>query len=202
MKLLVLICLLLCSCHQRGSINLPNGIEVLGVKDAGKPATLASSDRGESLPIPAGSTVTVTKSEALPATPAYKDIPAQKAEPAKEVTAVILAKDTVWQKKETSVSANTGTVDTSIREHQIDAEESRPLLYAAIGCALLAGYFLYRLYPTPAYICGGASGVFIIAWKATNLPAYFWVIGAVAAGGAIFLYIGHEKGLANAPKAP
>lgn len=192
----VLIVFLAGCLHQRGSIS-SLGTTVTGVPDAGKPATLAQSDKGESLPIPAGSKVTVTKSEALAAVPATKDIPAQKAEPAKEVTEVVLAKDTVWKKEETNVKADTGTVDTSVRQHEIDVSSAQPLLYASILSGLGAILCLYLKYPTPAAMCGGAAVVFLVAWKVSNAPSWLWGLGAIGLAAAAALYFGHEKGLST-----
>ena len=173
---------------MRGRIALP-GASVTAVKDAGSPATVAQSNAGVSVPLPAGSVVTVTKSEALPAT---KETPAQ---PAKEITEIRPAGPTEYHKTEQTVAAQTGTVDTSIREHQIDAQESRPLLYAAIASALAAGFFVWRAYPTPAICCGVAAVVFFMAWKMAGLPEWFWAIGLAAIVGGGALWLGHERGL-------
>lgn len=165
------------------------GTTVQGVKDAGKAATLETTNAGSSVPLPAGSTVTVTKTESVPAT---ADKPAI---PATEQTVIAPGGATEWKKTEVAVKADTGTVDTSIRKHEIDAEESRPLLYAAIIAALAAGFFVYRAYPTPAICCGVASVVFFLAWKVSGLPSWFWAIGLAAIIGGGALYLGHERGL-------
>lgn len=158
------------------------------MKDAGKPATLNTTDARESLPIPAGSTVTVTE---IPAVAATATAPAQ---PARRITEFKPSAPTEWQKFDTSVSANTGTVDTSIAAKRIDSEESRPLLYAALASLVGAGVCLYLRYPTPALMCGGGAVVFFLAWKVSGMPPWFHVIGVAALAGAGFLYLGHEKG--------
>jgi hypothetical protein len=190
----ILLCASLCGCsflQSHGLIKSGN-VTVAGVKDAGKPATLATSDSRESLPIPAGSIVTVTET---PATAATATAPAR---PATRVTEFRPSGPTEWQKFEATVAANTGTIDASLAVKKVEAAESRPLLYAAIASALAAGFFLYRAYPTPAFICGGASAVFMIAWKASGLPDWFWAVGAIALAAAAFLYLGHERGHATA----
>lgn len=158
-------------------------------------ATLSTLNAGEVLPLAAGSHLVITRYHATAGVPATKDSPAIPAQPERTVTEVIPAKDTQWQRTEAMVSANSGVLDTSVALKKVDAEESRPLLYAAIGAALLGGFFIYRAYPTPAICCFGASVVFFLAWKVSSLPPWFYAIGlaAIAGGGALF--IGHERGL-------
>lgn len=181
-------------------------VSVTGLPDAGKPATLGTSQSGESLPLPAGSRIIETKTDAVPAKAATAESPAVPAQPARTVTEIIPGAATVLQRTESTVHADTGTVDTSIAAHKIDAAESRPLLYAAIVAAAAAGFFVWRAYPTPALACGIASAVFFLAWKVSGLPDWFWAIGLLAAGVAGALYIGHEKGevhaFLNPPKPP
>lgn len=173
-------------------------------KDAGTPAVLETRAAGETLALPAGSVVTVTKTEPVTAIPATPNAPAVAAQPAKEVTEVKLTAPTVWQKTANTVSASTGTVDQSIAAKRIDAEESRPLLYAALASLVAAGFFVWRAYPTPALICAGAAAVFFIAWKVSGVPDWLWSAGAIALAAAGALYLGHEKGekTALAPKTP
>lgn len=181
-----------CSFLQSHGLIKSGNVTVAGVKDAGKPATLATDEKRESIPIPAGSTVTVKETPAVAATATTPYRPAEK------ITEFRFNGSTEWQKFEGYVLANTGTVDTSVAEKRIDAQESRPLLYAAILSALAAGFFVYRAYPTAAFICAGAAVVFMVAWKASGLPEWFWAVGAIALAAAAFLYIGHERGTATA----
>lgn len=178
-----------------------NGFSVVGPADAGKPATLDSGSSVASLPIPAGSSLVMTKTEAVRAIPATDQTAAVAAQPAKEVVEVKLAGATEWRKIESTVKADTGTVDTSIAKHRIDAAENRYLLFAAIGAAVAGGFFLYIKYPTPAMMCGVASVVFFLAWKLADLPDWFWGVGALAVGGGLFLYLGHRRGEADGVKA-
>lgn len=177
-----------CSIFQKKGLISAGGATVAAVGDAGKPATLNTSDAKESLPIPAGSTLVVRKTDAVPATDKTAF------QPAMELTEVKLAGPSIWERKKNEVAANTGTVDTSVALKKVESAEARPLLYAAIGAAVAAGFFLYRAYPTPAFVCGGASVVFFLSWKASGLPDWFWAVGACALAGAIALYLGHERG--------
>lgn len=180
----LILCLLFggCALFQKKGIATIGKNSVTAVQDAGKPATLATSDGKESVAIPKDTEVIITKDAATPTTPA------------RETTRIHFNSPTEWQKFTATVAANTGTVDTSIAKQKIDAAESRPLLYASIGAALAAGFFLYRAYPTPAFICGGAAVVFFMSWKASGLPDWFWAVGACALAGAVALYLGHERG--------
>jgi hypothetical protein len=158
-------------------------VSVTGVKDAGKPATLATSEAGTVIPLPEGSRVTVTKYEPVAATPMA---PAQ---PAKEVTEIAPSGPTEYHKTESTVKADTGTVDTSVRKHQIDVEDRRWLLWAAIVCGI-AGVVLKSMLPG----WGGLSNGLLIgaalafgAWKLSDIPAWIWaaviiVMVAMAAG--------------------
>ena len=180
-------------CGTVSRIKSPLG-NVTAPKDAGKPATLDAGSTVASLPIPAGSTLTVTKSEAIAPVLATPEAPAVAAQPAREVVEVKLAGPTEYRKTTQEVHANTGTVDTSIAAKRIEVAESRPLLYAALASMAACGFFIWRAYPTPALICGGAAVVFLIAWKVADAPVWLWVVAAVALGCAGFLYLGHEKG--------
>ena len=184
-----------CTYFQKHGLIKAGGVEVAGVKDAGKPATLATEHKEESLAIPEGSKITVTKIEAVAPVLATKETPGQPAQPAKEVTEVILAKDSEWRRSAESVKADTGTVDTSVRQHEIDVASSQPLLYAAIASGLAAILCLYLKYPTPAAMCGGAALVFLVAWKVSNAPPWLWGLGACGIAAAVALYLGHERGL-------
>lgn len=190
-----------CSLPNRGAIKA-GGVSVMSPMEAGSPATLAKTDAGTTIALPAGSSVIVTKTAPVAAIAATKDAPAVKAEPAKEVTEIKPNGATEYHHAESTVKAETGTVDTSIRKHKIDAAESRILLYAAIAASIGAGLFVYIKYPTPAICCGVASIVFFLAWKLSDLPDWFYVIGVIAAAGGFFLWRGHEKGEAHAAQPP
>lgn len=169
---------------------------VTGLADAGKPATLNSGETKSDIAIPANTPVRIVKIDAVPAT---DKTPFQ---PAREEVTFVPTFDTKLQSVSTSLQANTGTVDTSIALKKIEVAENRYLLWASIGAAVAAGVFLYLTYPTPAFICVGASVVFFAAWKLSDLPDWFWAVGAVGLAAAVFLYLGHEKGLTTATIDP
>lgn len=187
-----------CASFEAGKIRLP-GVAVNPVKDAGSPAQVATSEAGVSLVLPKGSRIVKREIKGMAYRPASKGQLEVKETPSQTITEIIPGDETTYTEKESTVAATTGTTDTSLAKHRVDAEESRPLLYAAIGAALAAGFFVWRAYPTPAMACGAASIVFFMAWKVSGLPEWFWAVGlaCVVGGGAI--YIAHERGL-NAPK--
>lgn len=192
LAILALILLSGCQFFHRTPGIKSGDVTVTGVDNAGKPSTLNSDQSGSVLGLPAGTTFTSTKFEAIPATlgpQGHAYIPAH------TVTEVHVTQPTELRTTESHVEANTGTVDTSTVTHKQDLEASQPLLYAAILSGLAAGFFVYRAYPTPAMCCGGAAIVFLIAWKATQAPPWLWAVGAVCIAGGVFLYLGHEKGL-------
>lgn len=164
------------------------------MQDAGKPATLSTVKAGETAVIPAGSTIKVTETPAQPAKPANATESASPAIPAKRTVEIVPSAPMEWQRTEQTVNANTGTVDTSVAEKRIDAQESRPLLYASIAAAVAAALFIYLSYPTPAMACGIASVVFFMAWKVSGLPQWFWAVGLLACGVGGALYLGYERG--------
>ena len=168
------------------SIKTPEAT-IVGLKDQGKPATLDSGSKVEKLQIPEGSTVVVTKTEAVQATATTPYLPAV------ERFEFKTSKPTEWAKTESVVKASTGTVDTSIAAKRIDSEESRPLLYAALAGMVGVGIFIWLGYPTPAFISGGASVVFFLSWKLSGLPDWFWVCGVAALAAAAAIYLGHER---------
>lgn len=178
--ILAIICLCLCTgCNllrRAPSIKLPTGETVTGPKDAGTPPTINTSDAGTTMAIPAGSTVKVTATEAQPAT---QDKPAV---PATTVTEITPAKDTMIQHTEKKVQASAGTVDTTVRKHEIDVAERRVLLYIAIACGI-AGIVLKSMMPAwPALSNGLLVGAVLAgaAWKFAEVPAWLWL--AVLAG--------------------
>ncbi len=157
---------------------------VTAPKDNGTPATIATKDAGTTMAVPAGSTVKVTSTEAQPAT---ADKPAV---PAVTVTEITPTKDTVIQHTEKQVQAGTGTVDTSVRKHQIDVAERRWLLWTAIACGI-AGVVLKSAMPAwPALSNGllvGAALAFA-SWKFAEIPAWLWLCVLAGVGMMILGY--------------
>ncbi len=190
--MLAIFCWMLCGCamFQKKGVIKSGGATVAAVADAGKPATLATSDGKESLAIPKDTTVTITEHEATPTAPAFK------------VTELHFNTPTEWQKFSQTVSANTGTVDTTVATKKLEVQAAQPLLYAAILGLLGAVVFVYLHYPTPAMLCGAASGLFFLAWRVSDLPSWIWAIAAAAIAAGAALYFGHERGLKTAITQP
>lgn len=162
-----------CSASRGGPAIRVGENSVSRPKDAGKPATLNETKAGESVIIPAGSKVVVTETAAVAATEK------EPAKPAVKVTEVVPAEPMVWEKQETKVEANTGTVDTSIAKARIEAEERKPLLWVAIGCVVVGVLVRVVLKEWPSLgngllLAGVVAGV---AWKVSAIPA--WVVGVV-----------------------
>lgn len=182
----LLLVLALSACAlQRGRITTRAGT-VTAVKDAGKPATQSLSQQDTSVPIPAGTLVEIVETEATAEAPKswrFKFTPTEA---------------TSFTSASSSTNASTGVVDTSIRKHEIDIESKKPLLYASLVSAAFGGVMLYKVYPTPAAISFGAAVVFFLAWKISDLPSWFYVVGVAAVVGAAMLWRGHEKGEAYA----
>jgi hypothetical protein len=150
---------------------------VRGVQDAGKGATLNTSNAKEIIPLPTGTKITTTETPAVPAKPATATAPAEPAQPAKTVTIVEPGGPTEWIKTETTVNADTGAVDTSVAKHRIDVEERRWLLWAALGCGV-AGVFLKSMLPAWPGLSNGlllAAGIAFVSWKVAALPEWLWI---------------------------
>jgi len=176
-----------CSLLNRGVIKA-NGVTVTGVKDAGKPAVIATTSAGTSIPLPEGSTVTVTKIAPIAAAPAKEGVPAVKAEPAKEVTEIRPAGPTEYHHTESTVKADTGTVDTSVAVHRIEAEERRPLLYCAIGGVVAGLAFMYVRFQAIAVMCFIGAGCFFLAWRIAEISPWVGGLFLVAAVAGFAFY--------------
>jgi hypothetical protein len=192
----VILCALLSGCgvFKKGVPRIEaQGVTVQPPANPGKPATLSTAKDGESLPLPAGTVIRQVETAAVPERAATATEPAKDAVPAKTVTEISLPAPTVWTKTGEATQASTGTVDTSIGLAKVKAEESRVLLYAALGAAAIGAVFVWLKYPTPAMVCGGAAVVFFLAWKVSGLPDWFWGLGAAAIAIAAGLYFGFER---------
>ncbi len=180
---LAILCALLAGCATTSKIRTKLG-EVIAPKDAGKPATLDTATTGDSVQLPKGSRLTVTKVAAIPFTPATVNAPQQAAQPAKEVVQVELAADSTWTRQAETVQAQTGTVDTTIATHKIDVAERRWLLWAAIGCGI-GGVVLRSMMPAWPGLSNGlllGAALAFASWKFSELPAWIWATGIVVVG--------------------
>lgn len=186
MRLLCLIALLFTGClGPRGSIKSAIAT-VVGVKDAGKPAVLASNETRSALAIPQGSKMTVIRTEPLLATQTAAAVPAS------EVTTFDFSKPTQFETSSVAISADTGTVDQSVALRRIDVAEKRWLLFVAIGCAI-GGVILKSVMPQWPAISNGlllAAPLAFAAWKIADIPSWIW---AVVIGGGILLALGYKR---------
>lgn len=163
--------------------------------DAGKPASLAESTDTASLPLPAGSRLTLTKVEATKAIPATDTSPAIPYAPAKEITEVQLSGDTEYRRTAKAIDAQTGTVDTSIAKHRIDVASRQWLLWAAIACGV-GGLVIRSTMPAWPSLSNGllmgavAAG---LAWKMAEVPAWLWLCILGFAGVLVLGYKRREK---------
>ncbi len=188
---LAITCLALSGCalfSPKGLIKL-GGDRVQAVENAGTPAQLSKASAGTQIALAAGSKVVVTEKKAVPAQAATATTPAVAAQAAVTETVIIPSAGTQWVKNEESASAGTGTVDTSVQIHQIDVENRRWLLWAAIGCGI-AGIVLKSMLPAWPGLSNGlliASPAAFAAWKFAEVPGWLWfaviaVVGLLAAG--------------------
>jgi hypothetical protein len=154
------------------------GAQADAPKDNATPASVDSSGEELRLPIPAGSVIKETRTDAIPAVPATAEAPAVLATPATIVREIHLPAETVLTQKAQRVDTRTGTIDTSVRLKQVEAEESRWLLWAAIGCGI-GGIVVRSALPAwPGLSNGlllGAACAFV-AWKFSALPAWLFLL--------------------------
>lgn len=153
-----------------------DGVTVTGPKNPGTPATVATATAGTTVPLPAGSTVTVTREEVpLPAglqSPAsgLRTLP-------RETTVITPAGPTEYRKQEATVRADTGTVDTSVAKHAADVAERRWLLWTAIACGI-AGLVVRSMLPAWPSLSNGlllAAVAAGLSWKLAEVPAWIWL---------------------------
>lgn len=193
----VIACLLLTGCVSKPRARIGD-IEAAGPKDAGTPATVTTTKAGEAATIPTGSRVVITETaavEAQPARPATPDSPAQPAQPAQpatRVTEIVPAAPMVWERKEDTARASSGTVDTSLGHHRIEAEERRVLLYIGIGLGILGLVVRSMLPAWPSLSNGLLAGAVIagISWKVAALPSWVWTLALAAAA---LLAMGYKR---------
>jgi len=161
--------------------------QVLGVKDAGTPAKLTSGETKRGFRIPAKSKITSVRTEATAGAPAVESIEYN------------LSGDTEYTETSSRVDASTGTVDTSVRNHQIDVAERRWLLFIGIGL-LVGGVAVKSLLPTWPGLPNSLflSGLIALAaWKLAEIPAWIWGIGIAVSG---LLALGYKRAEVDAPK--
>lgn len=171
---------LLSGCALGRGIIRTKSAHVVGVPDAGKPATLSSGETKRTLEIPAQSEIVVARVEASATTPAT------------ETTTFKIPAATAYVETAARVDANTGTVDTTVRKAQIDAQERRWLIWTAIGAAIAGVAMRAVLSQWPALSNGAfvLSGLAFAAWKISEIPT--WLVFSVVAV-VVCLVLGYKK---------
>lgn len=172
----------LSGCSLAPGIKTPLG-RVTAPKDAGTPAKLVSEGVATTVPIPAETKVTVTETEAQPATATTPAVPALR------VTEWNFTKPTVFEQVASKLDATTGTIDTSVAKHRIDAAQRIWFLWVGLG-GLVAGVVLRSALPAWPGLSNGlmlAGGLSIAAWKLAEIPTWvivtiLLVVGALALG--------------------
>ncbi len=167
------------------------GVTVQSPKD-GNGASLAQQHSGETLTLPEGTKFTTVKETASPAIPATSTTAAVPAKPATETTTFVLPKEAVWQKDETKVEANTGTIDNTVAVKRLEIAERQWLLWVAIGCGV-GGLIVRASFPAWPSISNGlllAGIVAFAAWKLSEIPAWTWL---AVLGVAVLLVMGYKR---------
>lgn len=183
--LLVLTSLCLVGCTYLPSLKIGKD-RVTAPRDAGSPATLNKDEVKTTLDVPANTTVVTTQ---VAATPATDKSPAM---PAYTTTEWRFLAPTKFEQTAVGLLASTGTVDTSVAKHRIDAAERRWLLWAAIGCGI-GGILVRSLLPAWPAMSNGlllAAALAGLSWKFSELPAWLW---ATVIGGAVLLIVGYKR---------
>lgn len=159
---------------------------VVGNRDAGKPATLSRNEATTTLGIPKETTVLVTETDAVPATPTTPYVPR------KLTTEWTFSQPSSFESWRADTHADTGTIDTTVAKHRIDVAERRWLLFTAIACGI-AGLLVRSLLPAwpslsnglfLAAICAGLS------WKLSDIPSWLW---AAIIGCVVVLILGYKR---------
>ena len=166
--LLVLTSLCLGACTHLPSIKIGKD-RVAAPRDAGSPATLNKDEVKTTLDVPADTIVTTTQVAAVPATASTPFLPAR------TTTEWRFLQPTKFEQLATGLLASTGTVDTTVAKHRIEAEERRPLLYCAIIATVAGLGFMYVRFQAIAVMSFLAAGAFFLAWRMSEISP--WVGG-------------------------
>jgi len=169
--------------RKSGSISSKD-VTVQGVPLAGTPASLNTADAQTVVTLPTGSEVKVERIAAQSALPATEDTPAVAAKPAVETTTIKLAGLGEFKKVETTVAADTGTVDTSVAKHALDVADRKWLLWAALACGI-GGIVLKSLLPAWPGLSNGlliAAPIAFSAWKLSDVPSWLWAVVLLVMG--------------------
>lgn len=164
-----------------GTPRIKSGTTTVQAQKANEDVTLKKDTSKKTVVAPAGTTVTRT------ITPAAEGAPAQETQVWTFPGEVSVITDSTHE------VASTGKINTKVAEAAIDADERRPLLFMAMACVVGAIFFIWKAYPTGAYLSGVAALVFFLAWKLDDLPNWYWGVGVAAIAVAAGIYFGYEK---------
>ena len=160
---------------------------VTGVPDPGTPATLTSGEMRTGFRVPAKSKLVRTRTAATPTSPAIETDTWDFSEP------------TEFEQWSSTQAANTGTIDTTVTKHRIDAAERRWLLWAALAAGF-GGLIVRSLLPAWPGLSNGlllGAAVAFVSWKVAEIPPWLWGVGIVIAG---LLALGYKRGEWDANK--
>lgn len=183
--LVILATLLVSSCGHVPFIK-KDDVLVRGPKDNGTPVTLDSREAKSTLTIPAGTKVTSTITDPVPATPSSPFLPGR------TLTEWTFTTPATFDTSAISSAATTGTIDTSVAKHRIDVSERRWLLWTAIACGI-AGLIVKSLLPQWPALSNGlliAAPLAFAAWKLADVPSWLWFV-AIAV--VILLSLGYKR---------
>jgi hypothetical protein len=173
---------------KRGQIKA-GPVSVQGVPNAGTPATVNTADAGTTIPLPAGSTITVTTEELSSSAPsplAHDPSPVTR----RETTTITPAGASEYRHTQATVAATTGTIDTTVAKHAIDVADRGKLLWVAIACGV-AGVLARSLIPAWPAISNGlllASALAFAGWKFAEVPAWLWLVALGIAALIVAVY--------------
>jgi hypothetical protein len=168
--------LLFCGCktmEKSARITTREGIKIEAADNAASPTTIERSEKKTEVKVGAG-----TKATTPTGTIEYPAITA-----------------TIVEHVVNAAASHPKAPDKSVEMFNAKAGESRPLLYASMVSVVLGVIAIAIGYTKMvATICFLASAAFFAAWKVSNLPDWFWAVGAVLLAAAVFTVFGHEKG--------
>lgn len=184
MRWMLIFSLLLTGCLNTGRLRTER-VELKPPGNASVPSVVNSGEKTTETVIPAGTEKRTVETQATATSPARV-----------ETTYVFPteSRETVREQTDSVTLANERAPDQTVALRKADNEARAPLLYAALASLAATAVMMFLKYPTGAMLTGSAAGVFFLAWKLADVPAWLWVVGAVAIAGAVFLVIGHERG--------
>lgn len=179
MRWALLISILLSGCLNTGKLRTGR-VELTPPGNASVPSVVNSGEKKTETVIPAGTEKKTVETQATATTPAKTET---------VYTFPSETRETVVEQTDSVTLANERAPDQTVALRKADNAARSPLLWAAIGSAVVALGFLIMKWPTPAAASGVAAVVFFLAWHSSGLPSWFWMlgIGLLIAGAAVML---------------